>query len=186
MAVRFDVRVRLSLVLVAGMLLAGCADAASGTPGGPPPGSSSAGSSSPGSSSPGASSPGAPAAPGCPATPPQLATPGGVLPGRSAPLFPDGVLQLAVCVYPVTGGAPARRVVSGVPAATLARQVDALPSQNDGPCPADAGPSVVLIPVTASGAGDPVVGEAGGCGRLTNGTGTRFGRTLVASIAGGS
>lgn len=126
----------------------------------------------------------------CPAAPPNLVTPLGQVPGRSGPVLPADVTRLTLCLYS-DAQKPTVRTLGAADAATVAATVNALPTQKL-PCPLhppDGEPVLVLLPETAAGQAAPVVASNVECGRITNGTETRFGVVEVnrlAAVAGGA
>ncbi len=120
-----------------------------------------------------------PAGIGCSGQPPHVMTAPGTTFGAKQPLLAENVEQIAVCVYQQDGATAGGYQVSGAAAVELARKVNALPLPSaDPPCPLDLGPTVVLTPAH----GRPAVGNAGGCGLITNGTAERAGRELLISL----
>lgn len=155
-------------------ILAGCAAATSPTASAPPSSLPSSPSSGP-----------AAAPPECPGAPPRLVSPlGGRLPGQDGPLLAPGITAIRICEYAVDDAPVASTVLTGSAASGLADRLNALPMEAPGQaCTADAGPTLVLLPRTASQPLPPVVAQTAGCGEVTNGVTRRSGRGLVRDLA---
>ncbi len=94
-----------------------------------------------------------------------------------------------MCVYSSALEHPARtllsvQVLTGPDASDLVRRVDALPA---GPatCADVVGRTVAIQAAGADGRGTTVVGDVGGCGRITNGAVSRQASGFVLSLTGG-
>ncbi len=136
----------------------------------PPAGSSSAASSSAAAAS---------AASACPSTTPVVPPlPGFTAPGLSAPLFAGNLTSLTVCVYQPDGsGLAGGKTYTGSGAQEIAatfNSAEVLPDPGGMGCTTDFGPTVLMLPSTAQGAGKAVIGNAGGCGATTNGSALRY------------
>ncbi|SHH41708.1 hypothetical protein SAMN05443575_3811 [Jatrophihabitans endophyticus] len=151
------------------------------------------------SSGPSSHRPADPAPPGCPATFPQRALPGGGSPGQfgaDGSVLPTSVTVVSVCNYGTAtiaaAGAPAAQLVLRGSAVTALRQaLDSGDTQARVPgCPAALASSirqVAFVGVTATGAPARVVTTTltGSCGqRATNGTAFRFSWQLPAGLSG--
>jgi hypothetical protein len=117
-------------------------------------------------------------APACPRVLPSVSH----APTRSSGrLFPDGVIAIRICLYPV--GSSALNATNELTAAAAQRLVEQLEgSPKPAPqtaCTADLGPTMLLLGRTATGDVPGVVGNLGGCGAVSNGTAVRLARPVL-------
>jgi hypothetical protein len=120
----------------------------------------------------------------CPTAPPTIAVPKPTAAGAAGALFGAGLISITVCVYQPDGsGLAAATTLTGTDATGLATTLNAIaPAPTQQACTADLGPTVLLLPQTTAGAGRPVVGNAGGCGTITNGTAERNARSELTGL----
>jgi hypothetical protein len=119
-----------------------------------------------------------PTVPACPRVLPSVPQP----PSRSSgQLFPDGVIAIRICLYPVESSTlNATNELTGTAAQRLVEQLESSPKPApQTACTADLGPTMLLLGRTATGDVPNVVGNLGGCGSVSNGTAIRLARPVL-------
>jgi hypothetical protein len=101
----------------------------------------------------------------------------------TAPLFPDDVTSIKVCVYDVERLTTSKDITEPA-AGSYAERFNALPAKRGRvACPQYLTQiTVALIPVTPSGPAPVVVGRIGGCGTTSNGTASRDAGPLLTEL----